>query len=85
MRRKGASKTADQQFGSWLRANTPNLAKKYVVRVTGYEEEIKEDAATCRSLDRNDVDEGDKQVLSGFEVDSRMSMADSGARDERFD
>uniref|UniRef100_A0A7N2KWI6 Uncharacterized protein n=1 Tax=Quercus lobata TaxID=97700 RepID=A0A7N2KWI6_QUELO len=46
-RRKGAAKTADQQFGSWLRANTPNLAKKSMVRVTGYEEEIKEDAATC--------------------------------------
>jgi len=63
----------------------PKLGKKYVVRVTGYKEEIKEYDVTCRSLDRDDMDEGDKQVLSGSEVDSRMSVADSGARDERFD
>ena len=85
MRSKGAAKTANQQFGSWLEANTPNLAKKSVVRVTGYEEEIKEDAVTCRSPDRNDVDEGDKQVLSDSRVDSRMSVANSGAGDEQFD
>lgn len=56
-----------------------------MVRVTRYEEEIKEDATTCQSPDKDDVDEGDKQVLSGFGGDSRISMADSEAGDEWFD
>ena len=56
-----------------------------MVRVTRYEEEIKEDATTCQSPDKDDVDEGDKQVLSGFGGDSRMSMVNSGAGDEWFD
>ena len=30
----------DQQFGSWLHAATPNIAKKTIVRVAGYEEEV---------------------------------------------
>ena len=37
-KRKGTLKVGDQQFGSWLRANTPNFAKKPIVRVEGYEE-----------------------------------------------
>lgn len=37
-KRKGTLKAGDQQFGSWLRANTPNFAKKTIVRVEGYEE-----------------------------------------------
>ena len=37
-KRKGTLKEGDQQFGSWLRANTPNFAKKTIVRVEGYEE-----------------------------------------------
>ena len=57
-----------------------------MVRVTGYKEEIKEeDVAAYRSPERDDVDEGDKQVLSGFGGDSRISMADSEAGDEWFD
>lgn len=34
---------SDQQFGSWLRAVTPNLEKKTVIRVAGYEEDVRED------------------------------------------
>ena len=37
-KRKGTLKEVDQQFGSWLRATTPNFAKKTIVRVEGYEE-----------------------------------------------
>ena len=37
-KRKGTFKEEDQKFGSWLRANTPNFAKKTIVRVEGYEE-----------------------------------------------
>lgn len=38
LNRKGAVHDANPQFGPWLRANTPNLAKKSVVRVPRYEE-----------------------------------------------
>ena len=31
----------NQQFSSWLRASTPNLAKRTIVRVAGYEEDVK--------------------------------------------
>lgn len=37
-KRKGTLKEGDQQFGSWLRANTPNFAKKTIVWVKVYEE-----------------------------------------------
>nr|POF24965.1 hypothetical protein CFP56_44840 [Quercus suber] len=37
---KGSMQVSDQQFGSWLRANTPNLAKKTVIYVAGCEEVI---------------------------------------------
>lgn len=60
LRRKGAAKIADQQFGSWLRENTPNLVKKLVDRVTGYEDETEGEAATCWCPDRDEMDEGNK-------------------------
>ena len=43
LNRKGTLRESDQQFGSWLRVVTPNLAKKTVVRVAGYEAEVRED------------------------------------------
>lgn len=41
--RMGSMRESDQQFGSWLRAVTPNLEKKTVIRVAGYEEDVRED------------------------------------------
>lgn len=39
-RRKGTLREGNQKFGSWLHAATPNIAKKTIVRVAGYEEEV---------------------------------------------
>ncbi|KAK7838186.1 uncharacterized protein CFP56_020146 [Quercus suber] len=36
----GTLKEEDRQFGSWLRAMTPNPSRKMVVRVAGFEEEF---------------------------------------------
>jgi len=33
-------KEGDQQFRSWLQTSTPNLPKKMLVHVVGYEEEV---------------------------------------------
>ena len=33
---KGSIKEGDQQFRSWLRASTPNLGKKTIIRVVRY-------------------------------------------------
>ena len=35
---KQALKKAEQQFGSWMRATTPNLARISVVRVASFDE-----------------------------------------------
>ncbi|KAK7856350.1 hypothetical protein CFP56_023717 [Quercus suber] len=35
---KNTLKEAEQQFAPWMRAATPNLARKSVVRVAGFEE-----------------------------------------------
>ncbi|KAF3955993.1 hypothetical protein CMV_018851 [Castanea mollissima] len=35
---KHTLKEVEQQFGSWMRAATPNLARKSVVRVAGFDE-----------------------------------------------
>ena len=43
LNRKGTLRESDQQFGSWLRAVTLNLAKKTVVRIAGHEAEVRED------------------------------------------
>ena len=40
---KGIHAGKKQQFGPWLRAGTPNLVKRMIIRVAGYEEEVKGD------------------------------------------
>nr|POE46508.1 hypothetical protein CFP56_66987 [Quercus suber] len=41
---RGNLKAKDQQFGSWLRASTPNPTRRTVIRVAGFEEdELNED------------------------------------------
>ena len=54
----------DKQFGPWLRANTPNLAKKTVIRVAGYEEEVNEDNGAAPSPEwGNDGDKDELNIL----------------------
>lgn len=38
----------------------PKLSEKPVDRVTGYEDEIEGEVATCRCPNRDEMDEGDK-------------------------
>ncbi|KAK7816576.1 hypothetical protein CFP56_043919 [Quercus suber] len=42
LRGKHVLKEDDKQFGSWMRAMTPNLARKSVVKVAGFEEDDSE-------------------------------------------
>ena len=42
LRGKHALREVDQQFGSWMRAATSNLARKTMVRVAGFEEDDSE-------------------------------------------
>nr|POE75835.1 uncharacterized protein CFP56_05105 [Quercus suber] len=39
--RKGSLLARNQQFGPWLRVGTPNLAKRTIVKVAGYEKDVK--------------------------------------------
>ena len=52
-RRKGTLKEGDQQFGSWLRAANPNLTKKTIIRVMGYEKEVSKEPTSNPSLGSN--------------------------------
>ena len=39
LKNKSKLREADQQFGLWMKAATPNLAQRMVVRVAGFEDE----------------------------------------------
>ena len=58
--KEGTLRDGDQQFGSWLRVNTPNLAtkkkkEKRIVWVAGYKEEVSGDTKTNSSHERGDA------------------------------
>ena len=56
---RGSLRGKDQQFGAWLRASTPNLSRRSVIRVAGIEDD------ECRDDDDDDqhrVAEGQKPV-----------------------
>ena len=77
---------SDQQFGLWLQVNTPNLAKKIVIRVAGYEEEKHEDNETALYLEQSEG--GDVEVLntmqSNGDQEHHQSDDDEG-RNAKFD
>lgn len=50
------------QFGSCLQVNTPNLAKKFVVLVPGYEEDVREGDASYQSIALFIMASSDKQM-----------------------
>ena len=54
LKRKGSMRKSDQQFGLWPRVVTPNLAKKTVIRVAGYKEDVREDTRDVTSQARRD-------------------------------
>lgn len=54
LKRKGSLRESDKQFRSWLRAVTSNLAKKTVIRVAGYEEDVREDNKDAPGQARRD-------------------------------
>nr|POF03742.1 uncharacterized protein CFP56_06660 [Quercus suber]POF20149.1 uncharacterized protein CFP56_65128 [Quercus suber] len=51
---RGNLKAEDQQFGSWLRASTPNPIRRTVIRVAGFEEDaLSEDGEVHGEGDRD--------------------------------
>ena len=62
----------NQQFGSWLHATTPNIAKKTIVHVAGYEEEVNGEPACNPSPESNGEREWFKlQPKVGMEGDEK--------------
>nr|POE89549.1 hypothetical protein CFP56_02270 [Quercus suber] len=55
---KHALKEANQQFRSWIRAATPNLARKSVVWVAGFEENDSETEDSEGSQSAQELKEG---------------------------
>ena len=77
LNRRGEVHDVSPQFGSWLQANTPNMAKKYVVQVSGYEEDVGEGDAPYQSPARTNKASGDEQVQSDIVVDTGLPTADN--------
>ncbi|KAL0003792.1 hypothetical protein SO802_011353 [Lithocarpus litseifolius] len=60
---RGTLKARDQQFGSWLRALTPNLYRRTVIHVARlYEEELREDDGVHGDIDRDESEPGQDGV-----------------------
>ena len=65
----------NQQFGSWLHATTPNIARKTIVCVAGYKKEVNEEPACNPSLWRNGEGEWFKpQPKVGREGDEKQQF-----------
>ena len=65
----------NQQFGSWLRVATPNIAKKTIVCVAGYEEEVNGEPACNLSPGSNGEGEWFKpQPKVGREGDEKQQF-----------
>nr|POF18422.1 hypothetical protein CFP56_49380 [Quercus suber] len=80
----GSLRETDKQFGPWLRANTSNLAKKTVVRVAGYEEEVNADNGAAPSPEWGNG--GDMDELNNIQnnggSDHHQSNEDVGRVDD---
>ena len=69
---KHISKEARQQYRSWMRATTPNLARKSVVKVAGLEDYDSDSVCSEKSdeeLESDNPDRGGEMVLSNEVVD----------------
>ena len=65
----------NQQFGSWLHAATPNIAKKTIVRVAGYKDEVNGEPACNPSPRSNGEGEWFKpQPKVGREGDKKQQF-----------
>ena len=42
LKKRGADRDGEKQFGSWLRANTPNPLRRTIIRVKGFDEDLDE-------------------------------------------
>ena len=77
---------SDQQFGSWLRASTLNLAKKTVIRVAWYEEVQHEDeGSVLHSEQSEEEDGGPLNTTHGVGADKNCRGNEEEGRSESFD
>ena len=77
---------SDQQFGSWLGASTPNLAKKTVIWVTGYEEVQHEDEGSVLHSEQSEEEDGEPlNTTHGIGADKNCRGNEDEGRSERFD
>ena len=68
---KHALKDAEQQFGSWMRVVTPNLARESVVRVAGLKDDDSETASSEQLDDvvKHENPEAGEDVVLSSETD----------------
>nr|POE60793.1 hypothetical protein CFP56_44004 [Quercus suber] len=77
---KGALTEKDHQFGSWLRAPTPNLARKTVVKVVGLEEDDINVANQSSTRDSDDKEHGQTErenemhSVTGLEIHGQVDL-----------
>ena len=75
-----------QQYGLWLRASTPNLAKKIVIRVDGYEEMRHEDEGPVLHSEHSEEEDGvTLNATHGIGGEDSDHGVEKESRSERLD
>ena len=81
---KGSLSARNQLFGPWLRAGTSNLAKRTIVKVVGYEEDVKGDVEQTSPIRMQE-----RQGRTKVQLDQRTVTMDQqrvqSNRDEQAD
>ena len=78
LKKKGADRDEEKQFGSWLCASTPNPSRRTVIRVAGFEEDLDEQESDSEMLTKGSVGkEGDDGELIPYIV-STLPLVVSG-------
>ena len=55
LKKRGADRDGEKQFGSWLRANTPNPLRRTIIRVTGFDEDLDEQESDSEESTKGSV------------------------------
>ena len=86
MARKGSLQGSKQQYGSWLQASTPNLAKKIVIRVARYEDVRHKDEGPILHSEHSEEEDGvPLNATHGIGVNKIDRGAEKESRSERLD
>ena len=80
LKKRGADRDEEKQFGSWLRASTPNPSRRIVIRVVGFNEDLDEQRSNTEALTRGSAGKDDDDGEFVLDIVSNLPLAASGIR-----